>query len=94
MPGRLFFDLLAQMSRVLAHGGMYLCVINDVNKGNTIGFAVTAGPIFIMPYRPIFGLFCLLLDKTLMLHLCMQYVAETWVSVTETPKKADFEMLK
>lgn len=47
MPGRLFFDLLAQMSRVLAHGGRYLCVINDVNKGNTIGFAVTAGPIFI-----------------------------------------------
>lgn len=25
-----FFDLLAQMSRVLAHGGMYLCVINEV----------------------------------------------------------------
>lgn len=29
-----------------------------------------------------------------MLHLGMQYVAETRVSVTETPKKADFEMLK
>lgn len=41
-----FFDLLAQMCRVLAHGGMYLCVINYVNKGNTIGFAVTAGSIF------------------------------------------------